>query len=347
MDVTNVESRRNKILEFIIKTYVETAAPVGSHAVCQRFHLRVSPATVRNVMGELEGHRLLSHPHTSAGRVPTDQGYRYYVDHLMVPQTLTESEAAAIEALGRARVDDPLELLETASHVVAELTGEASAVLAPRPMHGTLRRIELIPVDTRRVLGVLMTTEGLLRHAVLELNETVDAAELGRVSRFLNEELGGHPLADVPDRLQQALMDATNAFTYLYKRAFELWSLGGFVDLEETMYVEGASHVLAQPEFRDAQRGRQFLEVLELEQPFTALLARTREAGRRQTMIGSEIPYPSLTWCSVVSAPYRVGPQVAGAVGVIGPTRMEYPRAVAVVDRVAEVVGRAMERFAT
>lgn len=346
MVVTHLESRRNKILEFIIRTYVETAAPVGSHAVCQRFHLRESSATIRNVMGELEDERLLSHPHTSAGRVPTDRGYRYYVDALMAPQTLTEEDAAALEALGRTRADDPLELLKRAAHLVAALTGQASAVLAPRLTRSALRRIELIPMGPRQALGVLMTTDGVLRHALLEFDDAVDAAELGRISRFLNEELVGHLLADVPDRLQQALVDATNAFNYLYKRAFELWSLGGFVDLDETVFVEGTSQVLAQPEFRDSQRGWSFIEAIEHVHPMAELLTRTMEEGRRRTFIGSEIATPALARCSVISAPYRAGSRVAGAIGVVGPTRMEYARVAAIVDRAAEVISRAMSRFA-
>ena len=345
MDVSHSESRRNKLFEFIIQTHVETGAPVGSEAVCKRFHLRLSPATVRHVMGELERHELLTHPHTSAGRVPTDQGYRYYVDLLMTSQALTESETRAIDVLNRELTDDPLELLQAASGVLAELTGHAGAVLAPGVPHSALRRIDLIPVDAHRVVGLLMTTDGLLRHTLLEFAEIVDTAELARINRFLNEELSGQVLGTVQDRLQQALMDATNAFNYLYRRAQELWTLGGFMDVEQTVFVEGVSRLLSQPEFRDAQKSRRLVETLEARQPFATLLGETTAGGRCRIVIGAENPYPELGRCSVVSAPYRAGSRMAGSVGIVGPTRMDYGRASAIVEHVAGAVSRAMERF--
>lgn len=345
MDVSHFETRRRKILEFIIQTYVETAAPVGSEAVCRRFHLRVSPATVRNVMGELEEQAFLTHPHTSAGRVPTTRGYRYYVDLLMSPEVLAEEDVQAIQALKSQPGDDPLDLLHTACRVIADVSGQVSAVLAPRMTQSVLRRIDLIPVNPRRVLGLLMTTEGLLKHTFLELQEAVDADELDRISRFLNEELEGQVLSTVEERLQQALTDASNAFNYLYKRAQELWTLGGFIESGETVFVEGSSRLLAQPEFRDAHRSRPMLEALESQGPIVTVLKETMAQGQPRTTIGSEHTVPALRECSVVSAPYRVGSRVAGALGVIGPTRMEYARMVSVVGQMAEAVSRAMERF--
>jgi len=296
-------------------------------------------------MGELERHELLTHPHTSAGRIPTDQGYRYYVDLLMTPQALTESEAHAVDALSQDSADDPLELLEAASGVVAGLTGQVGAVLVPGVPHSALRRIDLVPVDAHRVVGLLMTTDGLVRHALLEFDELVDAAELARINRFLNEELSGQMLSTVQDRLQQALMDATNAFNYLYKRAQELWTLGGFVEAEQTVFVDGVSQLLSQPEFCDLQKSRRLMEALEEQRPFVTLLEETTAGGRCRVVIGSENPYPELGRCSVVSAPYRAGARAAGSVGVIGPTRMDYGRVSAIVERVAGAVSRAMERF--
>ncbi len=345
MDTTSFESRRNKILDFIIQMYIETAAPVGSHEVCRRFHLRLSPATVRNVMGDLEDQALLTHPHTSAGRIPTDRGYRYYVDTLMVPQTLTLQETQALAALGHSEMDDPLELLRAASRLLAELTGEASVVMAPRVPQSVLKRIDLIPVDPHRVLGLVMTTEGLLKHTWLELDELVDAAELARVSQFLNDELSGQLLSTIHERLQQSLMDAGNAFTHLYKRAHELWLLGEFLEGEVTLFVDGVSHLLAQPEFRHAQRSRPVLEILELQQPLATLLGHTMEQAHRWSVIGHEHQDPALAGCSVVSAPYRAGNRMAGALGVVGPTRMSYAHVVSLVEGMAAVVSQMLERF--
>ncbi len=344
METGHFESRRNKILEFIIKTYVETAEPVGSVEVCRRFHLRVSPATVRHVMGELEHEKLLTHPHTSAGRIPTPRGYRYYVDLLMTPQTLTTAEAEAIHALIR-QGDDPLEVLETAAQLIADLTGQASAVLAPRMLQSTVRRIELIPMNGRRVLGVVMTNEGVLRHAYLDFPEEIELSELERLSRFLNEELQGHVLSDVESQFERALLDVTSAFNHLYKRAQELWALGGFAEADETLYLEGVAHLLAQPEFHNARQSHRLMAALEAETSVAAVLNETASHGRRCVVIGPENAREELGGCSVVSAPYRAGNRVAGALGVIGPTRLDYPRVAAIVDEAAEAVSQAMARF--
>lgn len=346
MDVTHSTARRNKILEFIIQTYVETAEPVGSHEVCRRFHLRLSPATVRNVMGALEAEALLMHPHTSAGRIPTDEGYRYYVNLLMAPERLPDSARHAIQALAEEPWDDPSDLLKAASHVLAERADQASMVLPPRLMQSAVRRVDLIPVDPHRVLGLLITTEGWFRHAYLEFEDTVDTVELARISRFFNEELTGQPLGTVEGHLQQALLDASNAFNHLYRRAQELWALGGFAEAEELLLLEGLSHLLAQPECEDRQWGRQLVEAVEHQSPLTAVLEETMREGRRRIVIGRELQDPALSRCSMVSAPYRMGSRVVGAVGVVGPTRMPYSRIVPVVEQVAEAIGRGMERFA-
>ncbi len=342
---TSIASRRNKILEFTIQTYVETASPVGSHEVCRRFHLRLSPATVRNVMGDLEDEKLLTHPHTSAGRIPTAHGYRYYVDVLMAPQVLTDAERRALAALGGRAVDDPIELLREAARVLAVLTGQTAAVLAPRLRQSALRRIDLIPVDAHRVLGLVMTRDGLLQHTYLELEETVDSEELARVARFLNEELSGQLLSEIHEHLQQTLMDATSAFNHLYKRAQEFWALGGFLETELPVFIEGVSHLLVQPEFRHPEQSRPLLEALESPAPVMELLEETMVYGRRRTVIGLEHVQPGLAGCSLVSAPYRAGNRIAGAVGVLGPTRMEYARIASLVDQAAEQISQAMERF--
>ena len=345
MDTTLIESRRNKILECIIETHIQTASPVGSHEVCRRYHLQLSPATVRNVMGELEGETLVTHPHTSAGRVPTNRGYRFFVDSLMAPQRLSEAELRSIDALAREPQDGPVELLRSAAHVAAVLSGQAGIALAPRLTQSALRRIELIPVDTHRVLGIIVTAEGLLKHSVLEFQEVVDSQELARLSRFLSEELDGETLGGVHEHLQHALMDASNAFNYLYRRAQEFLELGGFLAHDVDLIIERVSHLLDQPEFRHAEQGRPLLAALEAGTSFLAALEQTIQHGRLRLVIGTENAGSGLSLCSIVSIPYRAGARLAGAIGVVGPARMDYGRVVSIVDRVADVVSRGMSRF--
>ena len=197
----------------------------------------------------------------------------------------------------------------------------------------------------RRVLGLILTRDGMLQQAYLELDDPVEADELARLSRFLNEQLSGQVLCEIETRLQQALMDATNAFSYLYKQAHELWVLGGFVETAPILFVEGVSHLLIQPEFRQADQHQLLLEALELRQPVAALLEDTMIKGRRRVVIGVEHAWPGLIRCSVVSAPYRIGGRLVGAVGVLGPTRMDYGRVTSIVDQTSDEISRAMGRF--
>ncbi|MBI3317910.1 MAG: heat-inducible transcription repressor HrcA [Candidatus Omnitrophica bacterium] len=340
MIVTHLKSRTHRILEAIVLTYAESGAPVGSEFLWERYRFGVSPATIRNVMGDLEEQGLITHPHTSAGRIPTDLGYRYYADLLMQPKRLNREEEQVVDALTRTKGDDPVEFLQNAAFLLSELTNEASAVLVPALVQGSFRHLELIPTDPREVVGVLIASEGMVKHAVLQFEEELDSDELIRIERFLNQELSGMPLSKVHSYLERCLLEANDPLFLLYKRAMELLSVGPFFQEEAQVLLEGASRVLEAPEFQDLQRARGLLREMDRREGLAEILRKDLAADEVKLHIGSENRGTSLVDCTVAAAPYRFRGGGMGAIGVLGPTRMDYPRVTALVARMAQAVSR-------
>ena len=343
MSVTDSRSRSHRILEAIILAYAESAVPVGSEFLWQNYQLGVSPATIRNDMAELETQGLITHPHTSAGRVPTDRGYRYYVDLLMEPRRLHPEDELFIESVSQFESDEPAEFLSEAAGLLSDLTKEAGVVFVPRIAQGSFRRLELIHMDQREIVGVLIASEGLVKHGVMELEESVDSEELERIERFLNQELAGMPLSQVTPYLERSLLETTSAFFHLYKRAANLLRLGPFFQEEPSVIFEGTPRIFEAPEFQDMSRTRRLLKALEEKQELEEILRRDLSAEEVKLHIGSENRETSLTDCTVVAAPYRLRGGVMGSIGVIGPTRMNYPRVTALVGRMAQAVTRCFQ----
>jgi heat-inducible transcriptional repressor len=343
MSLTHLKSRIHRILEAIIQTYAESGVPVGSEVLCQRYNFGLSSATIRNVMVDLEGQGLITHPHTSAGRIPTDKGYRYYADVLMEPKRLSAEEQSAIDLLAQFKAENPFELLEEAAELLTQMTRDAGVVLVPQLTQDSFRNIRFIQVDRKEVVGVLISSEGLIKDIRMELEEAVGEEELARIERFLNQELAGMPLSHVDDYMERALLETKESFFQLNKRALELLSLGSLFEDEASLILEGASAILEAPEFQDIERTRRLLKGLEAKEELAELLRRDLSADEVRFHIGSENRETSLTDCTIAAAPYRLRGGLSGALGVLGPTRMDYPRVSALVRRTAQAVTRAFE----
>ena len=338
MSLTDLKSRSHRILEAIILSYADSATPVGSEYLRENYRFGVSPATIRNVMAELEEQGLITHPHTSAGRVPTDRGYRYYVDLIMEPRRIRPEEEKTIDSLRSRKKENANELLDYAAHLLAELTHEAGVVLVPQLAQGSFRHLELIPMDANVVVGVLIASEGMVRHARLDVDEPIDQEELDRIGRFLNQELAGMPLAQIHNYLERSVLQGTSAFFHLYKRSMDLFSMGPFFDEERSIILEGTSWIFEAPEFHDIQRTRRLIRGLERRQELVELLRRDLSADDVKLHIGAENRDTSFLDCTIVAAPYRSRGGVMGAIGVIGPTRLNYPHVTALVHRMAHAV---------
>jgi heat-inducible transcriptional repressor len=328
--------REEQILEAVIRTYVETAEPAGSRTVARRHALGVSPATIRNAMSDLEDKGFLFHPHTSAGRIPTDQAYRYYVDALMRPVRLPALEQRRLRRELKEEGQGPLErLIDRSIQVLGLVTGELGVAIAPRLDEVVLEKIELALVSTDRILMVLTLRSGVVRTVYVDLRGHVPAGTLTSVNTILNERLGGLTLSQVratlPERLRDAAPDDTttellNIFMQSAEEVLEGCSVSG------TDLILGRTSVLAnQPEFSTGPRLRSLIELTEQKDMLADVLAMREHEGSPTITIGGEHGEPKLQTLTLVTSEYRLG-NVSGVLGVIGPTRMPYEKVAAIVE---------------
>jgi len=340
MSVTDSDQRRNRILDAVVEMYVSTAQPVGSEVIARKLRSSVSPATIRNVMAELEDEGLLMQPHTSAGRVPTDRGYRFYVDRLMPARRLSPEQQQQLEALIQPQGPEVNELLERASLILAQMSQQAALVLGPSVRQSRLRQVELVPLGVRKILCILVASEEMIASHVVEVEEPMSRDEAVSLGRFLNTELAGMPFTEVMELLERRLLAQTDSFYHFVKRSLDVLQPALSSEWHGHLFLEGASNVVGQPEFRkDARKAHDLLKGLEAQKPLIERLAEEFATYRAQVRIGRELQPLGLEECSIVTAPIVFDEQVMGGIGILGPKRMDYPRMAAWAEGMALMLG--------
>lgn len=344
-----LSERENLILQAAVHSYITTAEPVGSRAIVKRFGLDLSAATVRNVMADLEEAGYLQQLHTSSGRVPTDLGYRYYVDYLMRVQELTLQERARIESELTARLNDAEEVMRQTSHLLALISHQTGIVESPNEADAQVNRIEVIPVSPTRIAVLIADSVGRVRTHMVAVEPSIDAAVVPRLSAFLNDNFRGVPI----DRLLVSAQTRMRMFMD-EQRLLAEESLRVLQQLPAnrpvTLYLEGATHLFEQPEFRDVDRAREVFVLLDEKERLIEILRSAvmqSESPRTTVLIGREAPGEGVEGISFVAAPYLVGAKPVGMIGVLGPRRMPYPRVTALVDYTAGMLSKLLTRLAT
>lgn len=344
MSGASLTEREELILEAVVRLYVETAEPVGSRRVVERFDLGISSATVRNAMADLEKKGFLYHPHTSAGRMPTDLAYRYYVDTLMRPVRLTAIERDRFEReLGEGESGALERLLHRAARALGLLTGELGIAIAPRPDEAVLESLELVALSSEKVLLVLRLRNGIVRTVYVDLPVSMPEETLVSVAMLLNERLAGQTLGEIRRTLPERLRDLSPAgddmadelLRIVVRSGEELFAFdhvaGGKLHLGQT------SVLARQPEFSHGSELKRLIELTERRDLLTAVLdVREAEDALRIT-IGAEHAYPEMNAFTVVTSSYSIA-GMRGVIGVIGPTRMPYDKVTAMVDRASMLV---------
>lgn len=235
------DSRRQKVLEIIIHSYISSASPVGSRTISRKYRMGLSPASIRNVMAELEETGLIMQPHTSAGRIPTDNGYRFYIDSLMNRERLTKDEEERIRCELNSKIEEIDDLIQKTTKILSAVTNQLGLVLCPSIKRDLFRRIELVPIDKKRVLVVLITTTGLIKEAIVDLEKTQEPNELRRMVNFLNQELSQMPLNEIKDYILRRLLQEKNSFYHLYKFAQEIFRQSSVLEGHDKLFLDGAS----------------------------------------------------------------------------------------------------------
>jgi len=336
-----LDPRARQVLGAVVREYIATAEPVASTQLVRGYKLDVSPATVRNELAALEEAGLLTHPHTSAGRVPTDLGYRYFIESLMPSPSLRPEKKVTVSHQFQQALQDTAAWLRVAASSLARLTAEASIVTTPASKRTTLRHVEVVPIQERRVLLVAVVDGGAVRQQILELGSPTTAEQLRTLSSRLTNALGGATATKVHEMVTAetgADADITGA-------------LARILDEYDTVrarevYVDGFQNILAKPEFAESDRSRAMLSLFEDHTRLSEILPLDLGDGEVHITIGREHHHESLRDCSLVIGRYGASGDVVGFVGVVGPTRMDYARSIGAVRYVGSLMSdlvRVME----
>jgi heat-inducible transcriptional repressor len=343
--MSDLPQRNRKILFAVVTEFIASGAPVGSRTLARKYGLDLSAASIRNVLADLEETGYLRQPHTSAGRVPTDQALRVFIDTLMEIRAIKPEDQkkmgqrfAEIYAHGA----DPL---REAGRYLSELSGGAAVIAAPRKELRSLAQLRFIPTRPGQLLAVLVFTDGSVENRFVNIESPVQDSELNRIHNLLADVIEGRTLGEVRDLFARRLADDRVAFDALRRRAFELGSLAiPDVQSRDTLVIEGQARLIDLPEYADASRLKKLVLALEEREELVGLLERTLAAGAVTVFVGSETGDLGGGELSLVVAPYADRGRVAGAVGVLGPTRMDYAKVMPLVDATANAMSEALSR---
>jgi len=341
VDLT-LSQRSRQILEAIVEDYIATAEPVGSSAVARRHALSLSSATVRNVMASLEELGLLASPHTSAGRIPTDKGFRFYVDSLVGLRNITHSEKKEILKRCRETGGNLTDLLREASRTLSSLSNYTGIVVAPRLTTGLFRQIEFVKLGPRRILAILVTCTGDVQNRMIEVEQEFCSDDLVRMANYLNSMLEGLTISQVREKLVTEMELEKNRYDQLMAGALTL-SRQALPDEQDEVYIAGQSRIFEQPEFNDVSKMREIFQAFEEKSRLVQLLGNCMHAQGVQIFIGSETPLKEIAGMSLITSTYMSGANTVGLMGVIGPTRMGYSSVIPIVDYTAQLISRLLK----
>lgn len=347
MSTPALSDRTRRILATLVRSYIETGEPVASATLAHKAGLNLSSATVRNVLAQLEEMGYVWQPHTSAGRVPTDTGYRCYVDMLLEGRRSTKDVSAVEARLRQEAGDDPLmdDLLSSTSHVLSEASRHVGFAIAPPNSKALFNRIEFVPLSGTRILVVLVASGNQVSQKTVDIGESVNVSELVQAANFLNSEFSGHTLDEVREGVIQRLKEERSLYDQLLGLALRLAS-SSFENLERptAVYIEGASTLVeevVQASGISANTLRTLLRMVEEKQRLVRMLTEYIDGPGLTVVIGAEHSDPELRPFSLIASTYFDG-RSTGTVGVIGPTRMRYSKAISVVDIAALAVARVL-----
>jgi len=340
-----LEDREASILQAIAYEYITTGKPVGSRSFVQKYSLSISPATMRNIMSDLEGMAYLMQPHTSAGRIPTDKGFRYYVDSLLESYdfSLKDREISVNEEAIRREVQFD-KIFSLITKMLSQESKYAGVLLTPRFDFTVVKRVVLVPMDNNEILFILITRTGMVLTKKVLVSSSVTQDELYDFSRYLTEELCGYDIYEIKDTIFERLRKEKASGANI-DMALDIAELAVAQFEEPRLHIDGIENLLKIPEMVEEDRLNSLLNIIEEKNIIRRIMERTMEKEGIRTLIGEEIKEDKVTGCSMVSTSYKIGNKMVGAVGVIGPTRMDYGKVVPLVDYTGRVVSELLTKM--
>lgn len=340
MEIEELNQREKAILRSIVQQFILTATPVGSRNITKKYDIGFSPATVRNIMADLEDSGFINHPHTSAGRVPTDKGYRFYVDSLMDIDKLNTKEKGLIENGFSSIADEADELVKITSKLLSSITKQIACVTYPNLESGILEKIQIISLTSIKILVVISIKSGLVKTITMELDSEIKESQLGSVQSLLNEKLSGLNLEEIRNTFKERLVDADEDQKPIIRLFVDSIDKLFKDDIKsDRLILTGAKNIIQQPEFENPENFQSIIELIEDKDVIIHIMEKSSESKKEEVYIsiGSENIEKKLKEYSFISKEYKFG-GTSGTLGIIGPKRMEYSRIVAIVDYLAKIL---------
>ena len=337
-----LSDRAQNLLKILVERYIVDGQPVGSRSLSRFSSLELSPATIRNVMADLEEMGFVASPHTSAGRIPTPKGYRFFVDTLLTVRPLEDIERQQLEE--QLLPDDPHRVVAAASQILSDLTHFAGVVVSPRRRGAVLRHIEFFGLSEKRVLLIIVASDGEVQNRVLVTDRSYTPSQLTEAANYINQHYAGLEFDQLRQRVRGELMDLHRDISGLMQAAIQTGS-EALRPATEGVVISGGMNLLQVDDLSgDMERLRRLFDLFESKTQLLDILERSEQAEGVKIFIGGESQLVPLDECSMVTAPYEVDGKVMGTVGVIGPTRMAYERVIPIVDVTAKLVSSALSQ---
>lgn len=336
--------RQKRILWAICENYIVSAEPVGSRTVAKKDGVGFSAATVRNEMADLEEMGFLEQPHTSAGRIPSQQGYRFYVDHLLKPQMWSVEEIHLIQSLFSQNIIDVQQAIEHTSHLLSQLTNYMTIITGPKIHDHRLKHLQVVPITEHSAVSIMVTDTGHVDQHRLIIPEGISPSIIERLVNLLNERLTGAPLTNLRYVVKKELINELIHYIAEYEKIVFLLDQMLVTDLEERIYTSGTTKMLDQPEFQDLGRVKSLLDLVEENQTIVQLMS-AATTGEVQVKIGNEISVEGVNHISLITASFSLDSEPIGTIGVLGPIRMEYGKVIGLIDLLSKDISKRLTEF--
>lgn len=340
-----LSERQRHILSAIIDDYIRSAEPVGSRSISKRGNVGFSPATIRNEMSDLEEMGYLEQPHTSAGRIPSHKGYRYYVDHLMAHGPLAQYEVDALKRFFAEKMQEMERVIQQAAIMLSQLTNYTSIVMGPEVLGTTLKHLQIVPLNERTAVAIIVTNTGQVENKTLTIPEGVSMSEIEKFVNILNSRLKNVPLLHFKSKLYTEVAAEMSSYVSGYEEILRM--LDHVIDHseDERIFLSGTTNMLTQPEFKDVDKVKSILDLLGETPKLIRLLDARPGSGGVKVRIGQENGLEAVNDCSLITATYSIDGQLLGTIGLLGPTRMDYGKVIHLLDYLSRDMTRVMERW--
>lgn len=335
--------RQLLILQTIVDDFIRSAQPVGSRSLSKKEDISFSSATIRNEMADLEELGFIEKTHTSSGRIPSEKGYRYYVDHLLAPQSLRKEDILSIQSIFAERIFEFERVIQRSARILSELTHYTSIVLGPEAKVNKLKRIQIIPLNKETVIAIFVTDTGHVENRTLHLPASVDASELEKTVNILNERLVNVPLEEINDKLYKEVQTLLRQHIQNYDLILQAMTAAFKMPTSEKLFFGGKANILNQPDFHDLEKIRNLMDMIEHED-WVYKLIKKNPTGIN-VKIGKENGYFAMEDCSLITATYSVGKEKIGTIAILGPTRMEYSRVISLLKFLSNDLTSAFTRL--